>query len=68
MGCEVGVSEQQRALGQQQAHPVLDGVDAADEVVPVHEVEQGDEAWVEVYAGIDINPAALTLPAVPLDS
>jgi hypothetical protein len=31
-------------------------------------VEQGDDAWVEVYAGIDINPAALTLPAVALDS
>ena len=29
---------------------------------------RGDEAWVEVYAGIDINPAALTLPAVPLDA
>jgi hypothetical protein len=31
-------------------------------------VEKGDEAWVEVYAGIDISPAALMLPAVPLDS
>jgi hypothetical protein len=30
-------------------------------------VEQGDEAWIEVHAGIDINPATLTLPAVPLD-
>jgi hypothetical protein len=38
------------------------------EYVLVCAVEQGDEAWVEVYAGIDINPAALTLPAVPLDS
>jgi uncharacterized protein DUF2491 len=41
---------------------------AAVEYVLVCAVEQGDEAWVEVYAGIDINPAALTLPAVPLDS
>jgi hypothetical protein len=40
----------------------------AVEYVLVCAVEQGDEAWVEVYAGIDINPAALTLPAVPLDS
>jgi len=40
----------------------------ATEYVLVCAVEQGDEAWVEVYAGIDINPAALTLPAVPLDS
>jgi hypothetical protein len=38
------------------------------EYVLVCAVEQGDEAWVEVYSGIDINPAALTLPAVPLDS
>jgi len=40
----------------------------AVEYVLVCAVEQGDEAWVEVYAGIDINPAALTLPAVPLDA
>jgi len=40
----------------------------AVEYVLVCAVEQGEEAWVEVYAGIDINPAALTLPAVPLDS
>ena len=26
------------------------------------------QAWVEIHAGIDINPAALTLPAVPLAS
>ena len=38
----------------------------AAEYVLVCAVEQGDEAWVEVYAGIDINPAALSLPAVPL--
>jgi hypothetical protein len=38
------------------------------EYVLVCAVEQGDEAWIEVYAGIDINPASLTLPAVPLDS
>jgi hypothetical protein len=37
------------------------------EYVLVCAVEQGDEAWIELYAGIDINPAALTLPAVPLD-
>jgi hypothetical protein len=40
----------------------------AVEYVLVCAVEQGDEAWVEVYAGIDISPAALTLPAVPLDA
>jgi hypothetical protein len=40
----------------------------AVEYVLVCAVEQGDEAWIEVHAGIDINPAALTLPAVPLDS
>jgi len=36
------------------------------EYVLVCAVEQGDEAWIEVHAGIDINPAALTLPAVSL--
>jgi len=40
----------------------------AVEYVLVCAVEQADEAWVEVYAGIDINPAALTLPAVPLNA
>jgi Protein of unknown function (DUF2491) len=40
----------------------------AIEYVLVCAVEQGDEAWIEVHVGIDINPAALTLPAVPLDS
>ena len=38
------------------------------EYVLVCAVEQADEAWIEVYAGIDVSPAALTLPAVPLDS
>jgi hypothetical protein len=38
------------------------------EFVLVCAVEQGGEAWVEVHAGIDINPASLTLPAVPLES
>ena len=38
------------------------------EYVLVCAVEQNEEAWIEVYAGIDINPASLTLPAVPLDS
>ena len=38
------------------------------EYVLVCAVEQADEAWIEVYAGIDISAAALTLPAVPLDS
>jgi hypothetical protein len=38
------------------------------EYVLVCAMEQGDEAWIEVHAGIDINPAGLALPAVPLDS
>jgi Protein of unknown function (DUF2491) len=38
------------------------------EYVLVYAVEQSDEAWVEISAGIDINPAALALPAVPLSS
>jgi hypothetical protein len=37
------------------------------EYVLVCAIEQGDEAWIEVYVGIDVNPASLTLPAVPLD-
>ena len=36
------------------------------EYVLVCALERGDEAWIEVHAGIDINPAALTLPAVSL--
>jgi hypothetical protein len=46
------------------------GVQAAPafEYVLVTAIEQGDQAWVEVHAGIDINPAALSLPAVPLSN
>lgn len=46
------------------------GVQAAPafEYVLVTAVEQGDQAWVEVHAGIDINPAALALPAVSLSN
>jgi len=40
----------------------------AVEYVLVCAIEEGGQAWVEVYVGIDINPAALALPAVPLDS
>jgi hypothetical protein len=28
----------------------------------------GNQAWVEIHAGIDVNPAAISLPAVPLSS
>jgi hypothetical protein len=36
------------------------------EYILVSAVEAGGQAWVEIDAGIDINPAALTLPSVPL--
>ncbi|MFO1024644.1 MAG: DUF2491 family protein [Acetobacteraceae bacterium] len=36
------------------------------EFILVSAVEAAGQAWVEIHAGIDINPAALTLPAVPL--
>ena len=36
------------------------------EYVMVAAVEDGGQAWVEIHAGIDVNPAALTLPSVPL--
>jgi hypothetical protein len=31
------------------------------EYIMVSAIEQGDQAWVEVHAGIDVNPAALSL-------
>jgi Protein of unknown function (DUF2491) len=37
------------------------------EYILVAAVEQEGQAWVEVHAGIDINPAALSLPPVPFD-
>jgi hypothetical protein len=37
-----------------------------DEFVMVAAVEDGGQAWVEIHAGIDVNPASLTLPPVPL--
>lgn len=36
------------------------------EYILVQAVEQDGQAWVEVLAGIDINPAALALPPAPL--
>src|SRR6516165_200032 len=36
------------------------------EYVLVSAIEGTGQAWVEIDAGIDINPAALTLPSVPL--
>jgi Protein of unknown function (DUF2491) len=36
------------------------------EYVMVAAVEDAGQAWVEIVAGIDVNPAALTLPAVSL--
>jgi hypothetical protein len=36
------------------------------EYILVSAIEAEGQAWVEIDAGIDINPAALTLPGVPL--
>jgi hypothetical protein len=36
------------------------------EYILVSAIEATGQAWVEIDAGIDINPAALTLPSVPL--
>src|SRR5215472_4630792 len=36
------------------------------EYILVSTIEATGQAWVEIDAGIDINPAALTLPSVPL--
>ena len=36
------------------------------EYILVSAIEAEGQAWVEVDAGIDINPAALQLPGVPL--
>jgi hypothetical protein len=38
----------------------------ATEYILVSAIEATGEAWVEIDAGIDINPAGLTLPSVPL--
>jgi hypothetical protein len=35
------------------------------EYVMVAAIEDAGRAWVEIVVGIDVNPAALTLPAVP---
>lgn len=36
------------------------------EYILVTAVDAGSQAWVEIHAGIDINPATLTLPSVAL--
>jgi Protein of unknown function (DUF2491) len=58
---------------QRQMQAMLYGADTggappapATEYVFVSAVEATGQAWVEIDAGIDINPAALTLPSVPL--
>jgi hypothetical protein len=38
----------------------------ASEYVLVAAVDDAGQAWVEIHAGIDVNPASLTLPPVPL--
>jgi hypothetical protein len=38
------------------------------EYILVSAINDGAQAWVEIHAGIDVNPAALTLPSVPLSS
>ena len=38
------------------------------EYILVCAVDDAGRAWVEVFAGIDINPASLSLPSVPLQS
>ncbi|KAA5608032.1 DUF2491 family protein [Rhodovastum atsumiense] len=35
------------------------------EFVMVAAIQAADQAWVEIHAGIDVNPAALALPAAP---
>ena len=36
------------------------------EYILVTAVDEGTQAWVDIHAGIDVNPATLTLPAVAL--
>jgi hypothetical protein len=36
------------------------------EYILVTAVDEGGQAWVDIHAGIDINPATLKLPSVPL--
>jgi hypothetical protein len=38
------------------------------EYILVFAVEDGGKAWVEVHTGIDINPATLSLPSIPLSA
>jgi hypothetical protein len=40
----------------------------ATEYVLVTAIQQQGQAWVQIHAGIDINPAALNLPKVALDA
>jgi Protein of unknown function (DUF2491) len=36
------------------------------EYILIAAVQDGERAWVEIHAGIDINPATLSLPSIPL--
>jgi hypothetical protein len=42
------------------------GAPPETEYVLVSAIEATGQAWVEINAGIDVNPVALTLPSVPL--
>jgi hypothetical protein len=38
------------------------------EYILVVAVDDNGKAWIEVHAGIDINPATLSLPSIPLSA
>jgi hypothetical protein len=38
------------------------------EYILIAAVQDGERAWVEIHAGIDINPATLSLPSIPLSA
>lgn len=59
--------EQRRLQAMLYGAPTGGALPAPDtEYILVSAVEAGGQAWVEIDAGIDINPAALNLPGVPL--
>jgi hypothetical protein len=60
---------QRKLLGMLYGAPTGANPPAPDtEYILVLAVDDGDKAWIEIHAGIDISPATLSLPSIPLSA
>lgn len=66
---DVASTRQHKLLSMLYGAPTEAAPPAPDtEYILVSAVEDSGQAWVEIHAGIDINPATLSLPSAPLSA